>query len=135
MFKKIIVKTIKKFLLYRFKEALEAFEFILNVNNYAHFYSNSRKNIAIFTLIIYILFILFFNDCKTDAIQNILNSYLTNLIGFMCDKNTDKEYTISDSSCSEENIIKENYFGENFENFTYSDQPSGVCGKIKFNFV
>lgn len=85
IFKKIIVKTIKKLFLYRAKEYIENFDFILNINNYQKFFTCSNKNFLIFTLINYILCFISLNDSKTETNQIILNNYLNDISKLICE--------------------------------------------------
>lgn len=87
VFKKIIVKTIKKLFLNKSKESFENFDFILNINNYTKYFSSSKKSLIIFTLIIYVLYIITFHDSKSDTIQSLLNNYINEILKLICDGN------------------------------------------------
>jgi len=125
MFKKIIIKSIKKLLLYRSKDTYEAFDFILNINNYPKYYSYSKKNLIIFAIIIYIFHIIIFHDSKSEANQIILNNYFNDLVKLMCNEN----FKINDiKNNDEDNILCD----ENIDNS--SNQQMNICGIVFRNY-
>ena len=136
LFKKIIVKTIKKLFLYRSKDAMESFDFILNFNNYSKFFSNSKKNLIIYSLIVYIFCLISFHDSKTEINQSILNNFLNDILKIMCDgnvvlslKNEENEEIINVNN--NENV--ENEIDEEGKKFEVSHEI-GICGML-FKFL
>jgi len=91
LFKKIIIKSIKKVLIYRSKETYGSFDFIININNYQKYLSNSKKNLVIYITLIYIFHLLSYHDSKTESNQIILTNYINDLINLNCKSKEKKD--------------------------------------------
>lgn len=124
LFKKIIIKTIKKLLLYRSKDAFETYNFILNVTNYPKFFSNSGKNLIIYTLISFIFCFLSFHDSKSEGNQNVLNNYVCDIMNLMCDGNN---HFNNDCKNDEQGIFEgENILDQNI--WIAGTTKNSICG-------